>query len=87
VDGCTGTLELLGEEHSTVFCYPGKGTDEDADFAECSTEELQDRVKLVRDFDRLCEACVKSFIRFVKTHAVEEQEILVPQTVRIAVDK
>jgi hypothetical protein len=69
-----------------VFCYPGRGTDDDADFADWSTGELQDRVKLVRDFDRLCGACVKSFIRFVKTHTVEEREILVPKTVRIAVD-
>lgn len=86
VDGCTGSLRPLGEEHSTAFCYPGRGTDDDADFAEWSIEELQDRVKLVRNFDRLCEACVKSFIRFAKTHTVEEKEILVSETVRIAVD-
>ncbi len=48
-------------------------------------EELRDRVELVRDFDRLCDACLKSFIRFVRTHTVEEDEILVPETRRVAV--
>ena len=48
-------------------------------------EDLRERVRLVRDFDRLCHACIRSFIRFANTHAVEEREILVPKTVKVAV--
>jgi hypothetical protein len=85
VEGCGGTLEVLPETVRTPFVYPGKGLDEDEDFSTWSLEELKDRVRLVREFDRLCDACVRSFIGFAKTHTVEEREILVPKTVRVAV--
>lgn len=84
VEGCDGTLEVLPETARTPFVYPGKGLDEDEGFSDWSMEELQDRVQLVREFDRLCDACVRSFINFAKTHRVEEREILVPKTVRVA---
>jgi len=86
VEACDGTLEPLSEEHYRVFTYPGKGVDDDVDFSEWATEDLEDRVRLIREFDRLCDACVRSFIRFVKTHRVEEREILVPKTMRVAVN-
>ena len=86
-DRCDGTLRLLQEEHYNVITYPGRGIDDETDFSDWSTEELRDRVELVRDFDRLCDSCIKSFIRFVRTHTVEEDEILVPETRRVAVRK
>lgn len=85
VDGCDGTLRLLTEKHYQVFTYPGKGLDEGEDFSEWSIDELKDRYRLVREFDELCDACVKAFIEFVKTHHVEERTISVPKTVRVAV--
>ena len=85
MDGCEGTLEILVEPVFQTFAYPGKATDQDADFSEWTDEDLRERVRLVRDFDRLCDACIRSFIRFAKTHAVEEREILVPKTVKVAV--
>ena len=85
VSGCDGTLELLTEEHYRVFTYPGKGVDEDEDFSEWGMDQLKDRVRLVREFDRLCDACVRSFINFAKTHTVEAREILVPKPIRVAV--
>ena len=85
VSECGGTLELLTEEHYNVFTYPVKGVDDNEDFSDCSLEQLEDRVRLVREFDKLCDACVRSFINFAKTHAVEEREILVPKAVRVAV--
>jgi len=85
MDQCDGTLRLLEEKQYNVISYPGRGTDDETDFSEWSTEELRDRVKLVRDFDRLCDACIKSFIRFVATHTVEEEDVLVTETRRVAV--
>jgi hypothetical protein len=87
VERCKGTLKKLPEDHYRIFTYPGKGVDDDADFSEWSMEELEDRARLVRKFDKLCDACVESFINFAKTHAVEEREILVPKTVRVAVER
>ena len=87
MEGCTGTLRKLPLDHYRIVTYPGKGVDDDAAFSHWSTEELEDRSRLVREFDELCDACVESFISFAKTHAVEELEILVPKTVRVAVER
>ncbi|HYR88510.1 MAG TPA: hypothetical protein VE422_30805 [Terriglobia bacterium] len=85
VEGCDGTLEVLAEDVPQPFVRPGKGTDEDEDFSEWSDADLEERVSIVREFDRLCDACIQSFITFAKTHTTEEREILVPKTVRVAV--
>jgi len=85
MDGCEGTLKVLTSKVWSTFSYPGRGTDQDADFSEWDMYELEDRVRLVREFDGLCDACVASFINFAKTHTAEDQEILVPKTVRVAV--
>ena len=85
VDGCGGTLQFLTEKHYEVFSYPGKGTDQYADFSEWDIYELDDRYRLVREFDKLCNGCVKAFVNFVKTHRVEEQIRSVPKTIRVAV--
>jgi hypothetical protein len=86
VSGCEGTLEPLVEPVYESFVWPGKGVDEDEDFSAWSIEDLTGRVRVVRDFDRLAKACVRSFIRFVRTHRVEEREILVPKKIRVAVN-
>jgi len=60
--------------------------DEDEDFSEWSAEDLEARVRLIREFDRLCDACVRSFIHFVETHRMEEREVMVSKIVRVAAD-
>lgn len=40
------------------FVYPGKGTDEDEDFADWSMDELKERVKLIQEFDQLADDIV-----------------------------
>jgi hypothetical protein len=84
VSGCDGTLERLAQEHYCVYTS-GEGVDDDEDFLDWTSEQLKDRARLVREFDRICDACVGSFINFAKTHKVEEREILVPKSVRVAV--
>ena len=86
VEGYDGTLKVLAKRIWQRFVYPGKGVDEEVDFSEWNTDELKDRVRLVREFDKLCDACVRSFINFTKTHQVEERKILVPKTIRVAVN-
>ena len=85
VSGCAGTLEPLAKPVYQIFTYPGKGLDKEEDFAEWSVEDLEARVRVVRDFDKLAKACIRFYINFVRTHRIEERDILVPQTVRVAV--
>lgn len=86
VNGCKGTLEPLTTPIWQSFTYAGRGVDNDRDYESMSHEELRQRVILVKDFDRTCESAVKAFVDFAKSNQVVEQEILVPKTVRVAVE-
>ena len=56
------------------------GTDEDEDFSDWSMEDLRARVRLVCDFDSLCDAVVRE-AAYIADHAqVEEEEVLVSKT-------
>ena len=70
-----------------IFCQPGKSLDMQEDFSEWDTDQLRERVELIWDFNRACEAAVRAFVQFAKTHLVKEEQILVPRTIRVAVAK
>jgi hypothetical protein len=46
---------------------------------------LKERVDVVWDFDRTVEAACQAFIRFVKTHDVSEEVVMIPKVLRVAV--
>lgn len=85
VPGCGGTLRVLEGPVFQIFTRPGLGVDDGADFERMPYEELCGRAALVKDFDRTCEDAVRAFLDYVRTHRVEDREILVPRTVRTAV--
>ncbi|MDP2629286.1 MAG: hypothetical protein Q8P45_01080 [Candidatus Harrisonbacteria bacterium] len=84
VADCGGTLEPLLGPLWQSYTQPGLGVDDDGDYESMSHEDLRRRVVLVKDFDRTCDLAVKAFVDFAKAHKVEEQEIMVPKTVRVA---
>jgi hypothetical protein len=84
-NGCDGTLIKLDTPIYTVFSQPGKGLDDGADFDSYSTIELQDSTNIVWDFDKTVDACIVSFIDFVKTHSVEDKTVMTPKQIRVAV--
>lgn len=63
-----------------VVVYPGRGTDDDRDYADLSLDELRDRVRLVQEFDRLADRLVKQAVYLAKNYSVQEEEYFVPQT-------
>ena len=81
-DGCDGTLRVLAEPRPQIVTYPGRGMDEREDFSDWSIDDLRDRVRLVRDFDRACDEAVATFVRFCDNYRVVEEEILVPKAVK-----
>ena len=81
-DDCDGTLRVLAKPQPQVATYPGRGLDDDDEFEDWSMEELRDRVRLIQDFDRACDAAVAEFIRFCDEYRVVEKDILVPKTIR-----
>lgn len=86
VRGCQGTLEPLTVPLWQSFTYAGRGVDDDGDYESMSHEDLLRRIILVKDFDQICDLAVKAFVDYARSHQVEEREILVPKTVRVAVE-
>lgn len=67
------------------FSYPGKGTDEEQDYEDWDRSTLQQRVEVVWDFDQTVDQVIGTFINYCQNVRVEEEEILVSKTVRVAV--
>lgn len=62
-----------------TFTYPGKNVDMGEDFVEWDMHSLKQRVRLVMEFDRMVEQCMKAFVDFCTNHEAVEQTFQVPQ--------
>lgn len=69
--------------HMQVFTWPGKDIDMHEDFEEWSINELQSRVGLIQDFDRLCDNIANAYIDLCRNHHITEEEILVSKTIKV----
>ena len=63
-----------------TYSKPGKSIDQDEDFEDWPMSDLEERVKLVQEFDQLCDNILATVVDMVDNYHVEEEEILVPQT-------
>lgn len=61
----------------------GKGLDMDEDFEDWTMDELRERVRLVEEFDILCDEIVAEAAWLADHMEAEEQEIMVPATRRV----
>lgn len=65
---------INGQERKRVFSYPGKSMDQNEDFENWSMESLKERVKLIQEFDKMCDNVVSETIFLVQNCNVEEEE-------------
>lgn len=70
-----------------VTVCPGRSLDQDEDFYEWDTEDLQTRVGLVCEFDRFVADLIIEFAAFCRTYDVIDSTIMVPKTVQILQEK
>ena len=68
--------------------WGGRSTDQGEDFSDFDWDmtALRNRVKLVKEFDKACDMAVAAFISFCKTHKAKEEVVMVPKTIKVAVD-
>lgn len=66
-----------------VRTYPGKSTDMDADFEEWGMYELKRRVRLVQEFDKLCDDILAEVCHILKHYEVDDEVVYRPETVRV----
>ena len=65
-----------------IFSYPGRSVDMDEDFEDWSLYELQQRTKLVQEFDWLADNIVAEALYIARNHSVEERIVYIPTTRR-----
>ena len=82
-DGCDGRLCVLPNPRPQIVTYPGRGFDESPDFDDWIMDDLRERVRLVQDFDRVCDEAVELFLSFCENYRVIEHDIMVPKTVKV----
>ncbi len=86
--GRCGSDDMMDFEGIETGCYGGKSTGQGMDEHdwECwSVDDLRARVKLVKDFDKTCDKAIKAFINFCKEHKAEEETVMVPKKIMVAV--
>lgn len=66
-----------------IGCYPGRPTDMGEDFEDWEMYQLKERVKLVREFDKLCDDILKTVVDLIENYEVEEQIVMKPHTVKV----
>ncbi|MFZ5650277.1 MAG: hypothetical protein ACOY4I_05445 [Bacillota bacterium] len=72
-----------GKEPVEIFSYPGKSVDMDVDFCEWSMDDLRERVKLVQDFDRLCDRLLAIMVDICDNYEIVEENVCVPRKIRV----
>lgn len=71
------------QPHMQVFTWPGRDIDAGEDFRDWGLEELRQRVKLVQEFDQLCDVVVDEYLSVCRNYRITEEEILVPKTIKV----
>lgn len=85
--GKCGKKTRINKTFYDTFSYPGKGIDEDVDFQEWEIEELQEKVKLIQEFDKLCDNIVSVVINMAENYEVKEEEYTVIKTRKVLKEK
>lgn len=70
-----------------TFTYPGHDIDMNEDFEEWDINSIRDRVKLVQDFDQLCDDILAEVIYLCDNATVEEEIEYIPQKKKVLVVK
>lgn len=66
-----------------IGVYPGKSTDMDENFEEWDLHQLRQRVKLVQEFDKLCDDVLATVVDLLENYEVEETVVMKPHTVKV----
>ena len=66
-----------------VGVYPGQSVDMDEDFNEWDIYSLRDRVRLIQEFDRLCDRVLARIVEMLEMYDVLEETVMCPKTVKV----
>lgn len=81
---CNETSRInFKKPHLQVFVWPGKSTDMGEDFRDWELFQIRDRVRLVQEFDRLCDNIIETYIDLARNFRIHEKRILVPKTIKV----
>ncbi len=65
-----------------IGSYPGRGTDMDEDFEGWELYLLRERVRLVCEFDKLCDDILKTVVNLIENYEIDEETVMRPHKVK-----
>ena len=83
-NGRSGGYVVLYEgnlEDGRIVTYPGRSIDMNVDFSEWDNKALQERVKLVQDFDKLCDDIIDEAIYIADNYEIQTVEVVTTKKV------
>lgn len=84
---CGKNTRINFSEPHYEYYVNSAGIDMDDDFDDWTDEELKDRVNIVQDFDKTCDAYIQKMIEIAKEYRVEETTVYVPVQKNILVPR
>ncbi len=81
---CGGERKNFVKQPLEIGVFPMKSTDMGEDFSEWSVAELRNRVKLVTEFDRLCDRIREATIKCLEVTDFTDEVVYIPKVVKVA---
>jgi hypothetical protein len=75
--------KLLPYDGYKIGAYFGRSTDMNEDFETWDIYALKARVKLVQEFDELCDNLVNEFIDACRQNTIEDETVMVPKQIKV----
>ena len=66
-----------------IGVYPGQSVDMDEDFNEWDIYSLRERVRLIQEFDWLCDSVLAHIVEMLEMYDVVEETVMRPETVKV----
>lgn len=74
-------------EDGQPFTWPGKLLDQGEDFEDWELSDLQERVRIVQEFDTFCANLCLEFLDYCERYEVVDEVIHVPKTIKVLKEK
>lgn len=81
--GNCGQAARINREMLRVYSMPGQSIDQGEDFEDWSKDDIDERVKLVKDFDATVEEAKKIFIDYCKNYTLIDEEVPTTKTIKV----
>lgn len=81
--GNCGQAARINQNLYSINTFPGQSIDQGEDFEDWSKDDIDERVKLVKDFDATVEEAKRIFIDYCKNYTLVDEEVPTTKTIKV----